>query len=239
MKKLHLLNIGFPKTGTTWLFRQIEKQSWFDQEDIPKEVNIIEKDQSFNQYVSKYSQYNYSANFNPNLFKLGRNHIGLVNTIKSSLVSIILRNPYEQLVSYYYFSKLGATGGNQRPYENNKDLVQWTEDFLQTDALSNYCKIIDRWISSFPNTQIFLYDDLQENPVKFFERYRTRMDLPRCSNIDPTPIFVGKYKISPDDVQSFRSKFKDKIHKICLNLAKKNYIKTITMEKWLDDDRHL
>jgi hypothetical protein len=141
-------------------------------------------------------------------------------------------------VSYYYFSKLGATGGEQRPYEHNKDLVQWTEDFLQTDTLSAYSKIIDRWISSFPNTQIFLYDDLQENPVKFFQKYSKEMTLPECKDIDPTPIFTGKYKIGKDEVQSFRSKFKDKIHKICLNLANNNYIKTITMEKWLDDDRH-
>ena len=238
MKKLHLLNIGFPKTGTTWLFRQIEKQSWFDQKNITKEINLIEKDQSFNQYISKYNNYNYTANFNPNLYMLGSSHVKLLHKIRSSSVSITLRNPFEQLVSYYYFSKLSGHG-SPIPYENKKDLFQWTDDFLETKSLSNYSKIIDRWMQYFSNLKIFLYDDLRDNPIAFFEKYSNEMNLPECRDIDPTPIFTGNYTIDPADLQKFRRQFRDKIYNICLDLTSKKHINKITMEKWFDNDRHL
>ena len=239
MKKLHLLNIGLPKTGTTWLFKQIEKQSWFDQTNIVKENNLIEKDQNFEQYISKYCNYDYTANFNTRFHTLGSSYIKLLRNIESSRVSIILRNPFEQLVSYYYHCINCFPSYKQKGYEDpDKSLFEWTQDYLQIKALTDYSKIIDRWMNFFPNLKIFVYDDLLNDPDTFLQKYSEDMNLPLCKNIDPTPILVGNYNIDLEGRQAFRSKFNDKITKICVDLANKNYIKDKTMKKWLDRDRH-
>jgi hypothetical protein len=233
LKKLHLLNIGFPKTGTTWLFKEISKQKWFDQKDIEKEKFIIEKTKKIDDYISLYNSYNYSANFNTNSYRLGIYYIRLLKNIKNCKVSLIIRNPYECYWSYYqeHTVKLNSHSQIQK-----KDFFTWTKDMLNIKADSSWSKIIDRWVQVFPNLKIFYYDDLKENPTKFYYEYSKKMNLPKSKNINTTPENVTKTSLNNEQKQLFIKEFKDKIENNLKDLKKNKHIQNNIIEKWLNID---
>jgi hypothetical protein len=229
MKKIHLLNIGLPKTGTSWLFREIGKQNWFDQKNIQKEIQIFQKKKNLSDYINLYSKFNYSANFNNSSYILGAHYIESLKSIKSCKISIILRNPYEYFWSFY----------QQDVKENfnnkvQKDFLMWAHDLIEIKAYSDWSKSINRWLRFFPNLKIFYYDELKKNPIKFYLNYSEQMNLPESKNISTTPNNVNSFLISKEIKYDFIKKNKNKIEIILTDLKNNKNLRKDIIENWFD-----
>jgi hypothetical protein len=123
MKKVHYQNIGYPRTGTTYLyhslinnkeiFSQTNSKNKFDKlrnKSITSEMSFKEnpwQEQNedlmlvdCSQYISIYEKYDISVNFRPWTFKLSEKHIDKLAEYTSH-ASLTLRNPYEVLNSNF------------------------------------------------------------------------------------------------------------------------------------------
>lgn len=163
MKLLHYRNIGFPKTGTTWLWRQLQSNPSIDGllPDIHKEFFCA----SFTTYERIYRRFNRSINLNTFIFDLDPEH-GLY-TFPDKIhehtthLSFTFRNPYELLNSWYNYIKY-----------SNPNLILDQNTFLRLDdpnviRFTNVQKIFDNWSAIKIPFKILFYDDLLIDPKKY------------------------------------------------------------------------
>lgn len=116
MKEIHYQNVGYPRTGTSWLWKSLSKN-----EQVFRTSNLFRKItsadikykenpwQELNQekllvdpteYINIYKHYDISLNFRPDTFSLNSDIIEKIATYTTH-VSITIRNPYEMLDSFY------------------------------------------------------------------------------------------------------------------------------------------
>lgn len=153
MKKIHYRNIGFPKTGTTWLWHHLMSNPQIDGkfDGSMKEFNPS----SLEEYQSHYLKYDVSVNLytwafitkNPKLF-ISPKRISEHTTH----LSMTFRNPYELLDSWYNFV--------------NRDKIKVTkEDYLNVnnDDFSSFTDM-NRFFTNWGHTKLpikyMFYDDL-------------------------------------------------------------------------------
>lgn len=161
MIKKHIINIGLPRCGTTWLWRHISRL--LNYHEPVKENFILHDTANINEYRRYYQNCTVSFNFNPNLYILDRDLIKKLDLVATQ-VSIILRNPYDQLQSYK-----NLVGGAP-----NQNFVDWSSE----QGITRYADIINRWQQNLSKPiKIFLFDDLIENPKLFLENYLRFCDV--------------------------------------------------------------
>jgi hypothetical protein len=159
MKTVHLLNIGYPKCGTTWLWDTLVYNSIFSDSGI-KENNNLLIGQSIDEYQQEYIKFNCSANFSTSLIKAERYVIKQLSEISNVKVSIILRNPPELMWSYYNFLNITHTTFNS-----------FCHEIYDQGWFLNYSLIIDRWQTFFKDRFfIFYYEELKDN-INFLNNY--------------------------------------------------------------------
>ena len=169
MKLIHYRNIGLPKTGTTWLWLQLSTHpdiDFFTSRTNDDKIQCIVdnnnrlntnhsiKEKKFNtsdEYLKFYENYNISLNFDTWFFDNANNEI----LEKTSHLSLIFRNPYELLESWYNFAMKDLTSPERFFTLYHKNLI----------CLTNYEKILNYW-SKF-NLKIMFYDDIINNPSQF------------------------------------------------------------------------
>jgi hypothetical protein len=159
MKTVHLLNIGYPKCGTSWLWDTLVYNSIFSDSGIKENTNLL-IGQSINEYQQEYIKFNCSANFSTNLIRAEQYIIKQLSEIPNVKVSIILRNPSELMWSYYNFQNVTHTTFNN-----------FCHEIYNQGWFLNYSLIIDRWQTFFKDRFfIFYYEELKDN-TNFLTNY--------------------------------------------------------------------
>jgi len=193
VKKQHIINIGYPKAGSSWLWTNLIKQRWFDQSGCDKENAWLINGKGIEEYINQYSQFNYSANFNPAMFAIDRYLIEQLPDIATVRATIIIRDPVDMLWSLYNFTNSSGDFNSAVP--------------IMMEHGNHPGLIVRRWKEFFKDRfATFLYDELSD--TDFINRYSTHFDLPAPIKVDKTPINVTLYKsrrpkLSKDNKQFF------------------------------------
>jgi hypothetical protein len=189
MKTIHILNIGYPKCGTTWLWKLISQQPWFatfgGEPWVEKENTKLIRGVAVSEYIKPYTDHDITANFAPSNFAIDRYIIKQLSELPTVQLSIILRNPYDLYWSLYNF----LPNPTQVTYNNfiiNLSNQSW---------FTRPAHVIKRWQQFFGKDRfcIFFYDDLQKNSSDFFNNYCKQMRLPDPVISDIRPKNVTRY----------------------------------------------
>lgn len=162
MKKIHLLNIGYPKAGTTWIWDKLLKipDMSFPME---KENPRFWKGQTIEDYVLCYNKWDMTANFFPYNFCLERYRIKQLASIDTAQVSFILRHPLDLAWSLYFFLNIDQT---QLTFEEH------CVELLEQSWFFSADKIITRWKQQFDSRlHVFYYDDFVKDNHEFFSDF--------------------------------------------------------------------
>jgi hypothetical protein len=161
MKKIHYRNLGYPKSGTTWLYAQLRYHPQVDAklQDYYKEFTA----KSLDEYKSLYQDYNISANCNPRVFtdlkaETHHEHPTRINEYTTHL-TVCFRNVYDVLNSLFNMKK------------NMDPNFKMTEDnFIhsQSEFYKNNKKIFEYWNECKIPIKFMFYDDLVNDPKKYF-----------------------------------------------------------------------
>jgi hypothetical protein len=177
----HILNIGYPKCGTTWLWKLLAQQPWFSSE-MEKENTKLITGTAVSDYIKTYTAHDITANFAPSNFALDRYVIKQLSELPTLQASLILRNPYDLYWSLYNF----LPNPNTVTYDN------FVDNLANQSWFNRPAHVIKRWQQFFGEDRfcIFFYDDLQKNRMDFFRDYCKHMRLPDAviQDLDPTNI---------------------------------------------------
>jgi hypothetical protein len=196
MIEKHIVNIGFPRTGTTWLWRCVGFDPSHD-----KENDILTADLDLDQYVNYYSQYQISANFNPNLWCMDREIIKFIQQ-HATHITLIVRNPFDFVERFFDF------------VHQDEEVAVLTE-FLVSGGFVNYKDIVDRWSYESAKFKVLFFEDLERDPITFFNDY-----------LDFCQISIAKNKIIDYNVKVNANPKQEKIR---LNFTD-NQIRVINQE---------
>lgn len=167
VKKIHIMNIGHPRCGTTWLWRNLKKHPYMADVVYEKENQILHQAYNMQNYIDFYSRFNYSANFNPNSYMIDRNLISFLSPYLSH-VTWVVRNPYDFIQRYYDYIGSNTT---------HTEFIDWALEFRIID----YHLIWQRWndrLDKKSKIKVFFFDDLKNRPEWFLTEYFTFCDLP-------------------------------------------------------------
>jgi len=189
MRLNHILNLGYPKCGTSWCWHVLKQQAWFSAPQEKENLELI-KGVGVHTYFESYKDYDITANFTPNNFALDRFIVKQLSEHGTVTASIILRDPFEIYWSLYNFLPQQFKSYNE--YVDNLLAQGW---FNQTSLL------IERWQQYFgARFQIFFYEDIKQDPSKFLVNYCHKMNLPKPIIIDTSFINVTRYGNRPPEV---------------------------------------
>ena len=173
----HIVNIGYPRCGTSWLW----KCSGFEPRD-DKEENLLLEDLNFEQYVKYYSQHRISANFHTNLWHMDTELIKFVQH-HASHITLIVRNPFDFVERFFDWIYTDQTS------------AETLTDFIVYRGYVQYHDIVMRWGSSAKKFQIFYFDDLEKDPYGFFTEYMKFCQIPVVKN--PNINYTQKVNANP------------------------------------------
>lgn len=174
MKKVHYRNIGFPKTGTTWLGIQLSRNPFIDAR-ISQNFKEFRPD-TFTEYKSLYEKYDVSFNLDPNafVFQFDKDHYLRPENMHTyaTHISIIFRNPYELLNSMYNFAR------NTKINPGFKK-----ESYLDVDGyiFQNYINMLrffNYWSKCKLPIKYLFYDDMRDDPKKFVHDVCSYIGIP-------------------------------------------------------------
>ena len=169
MNLTHILNIGYPKCGTTWLWDTLVSNKSIANHSEKENYALIEGTSVVN-YCKQYTA-DVTGNFCPSNIALDRYVIEQLAHLPQMKASIILREPTQLLWSLYTFLKI-----------NDIEFVEWCYRMCDTKWFIDPARIVGRWQHSFGDRfKIFWYDDLTQNNQQFYINYCRTMGL------DPGP----------------------------------------------------
>jgi hypothetical protein len=184
MKNNHILNIGYPKCGTTWCWEVLTQQSWFSAPREKENTDLI-TGVTVAEYINSYQHYDITANFGTVNFALDRYVIKQLSELPTVTVSLILRNPFDLQWSMYNFM----------PNDANTNYNSNFVNLINQSWFTRTSHIIKRWQQYFDSTRfhIFFYDDIKENCNLFFDKYCHLMNLPNPIIQDAKPVNKTRY----------------------------------------------
>lgn len=185
MRINHILNIGYPKCGTTWCWTLLTQQTWFTNPGDKENNDLIER-VTVADYTKIYIDSNITANFSTANFTLDRYIIKQLSELPTTTASIILRNPFDLYRSLYNFM----------PNPLNTPYNTFVNNLIKQSWFHRPAHIINRWQQFFEKDRfcIFFYDDLQKNSSDFFNNYCKQMRLPTPTILDTSLVNVTEYK---------------------------------------------
>jgi len=168
VKKLHVLNIGYPKTSTTWLWHTLTENKIVSLHPYKENFKLF-FGQSIEEYKQEYSYADITGNSCPAMLAIDRYVIQQLSEISTVRVSLILRNPFEMIWSHYNRDKILT-----------QDFETYCYNLYDQKWFLPYNKIITRWQSVFGNERfkLFFYDDAKQDSVKFFKDYCNQLTIP-------------------------------------------------------------
>lgn len=161
MRKIHYRNIGFPKTGTNWLWVQLMRHPQVDckLESNYKEYNVS----NLALYKKLYEKYDVSINLDVHVYDrlLPENHHLSIEKIHehTTHITMILRNPYEIINSMFNMEKNRNINYNLTPDEHINKCYKTYSDFT---------KIFSDWERCVLPVKYMFYDDLLNDPENYF-----------------------------------------------------------------------
>lgn len=161
MKLKHYANIGTAKSGSTWLFENLLKSNAIDY-NKEKEIkyNIFLNEKNYTEYFKKF---NFSLNFQVASWGIDLRQISFIKR-HSTHCSIILRNPYQFLDSFYNFIKVTETDGDS--------FVESIADHIR------YADMLKRW-HDHDNFKIFYYDHMCSNSQNYLNSVTDYLNIDR------------------------------------------------------------
>jgi hypothetical protein len=186
MKTQHILNIGYPKCGTTWCWDSLSAQPWFSQPREKENYDLITGIKTVKEYADDYENFDITGNFCPAMFAVDRYIIQQLGEIPTISVSLILRNPFDLYWSLYNFLKK----------DENTTFEQSVKNLIDHGWFNQYSTILQRWTDVFSTDRInlFFYDELVSNQKQFIDNYYSKMNLPAPTNYIREPSNVTKYQ---------------------------------------------
>lgn len=167
MRQKHIVNIGMPRCGTSWLWDYSKFEPKQDKENL-----ILTTVLDFDRYISYYNQFDVSANFNTNLYQVDQEIISFLQK-NSTHISFIIRNPFDFVERYYdWIHRAGQDPKN-------------TIDYIVNSGHLRYTDIVSRWTQSLPGSvkfKVFLFEDLAKDSKKFFYNYMDFCNIPVAQN---------------------------------------------------------
>ena len=189
MKKIHVMNIGYPRSATTWCWQCLLRQEWFNA-PREKENNDLAIGTPISDYKNVYADYDITANFFAGMVHIDQYLIKQLSEIPSVQISIILRNNFDQFYSLYNFSLLDPTT-DASAYTYN----QWTKNLIEQGWYHPVAHLIKRWQKYFSPDRfhVFYYDQIQKDGAKFFKDYCQQMQLPTPTNVENQIVNGARY----------------------------------------------
>lgn len=169
MKQLHYVNYGTSKTGTTWLWQNLQPLlNCSTDKEPPLTLN-----NNLDDYKTYYQSYSISANLNTNLWQLDSNKLAELKKLATH-TTIIFRNPFDYANSLYNFWKVDS----------------YSETFVDRfHVFFDYCKITERVKAD----KILLFDDLVDYPQLFLDSITDYLELDRTL-ARTSPVNMTVYK---------------------------------------------
>jgi hypothetical protein len=195
MKSIHYRNIGYPKTGTTWLYYQLLYHPNVDGKVFLHEKEFVAKSEI--EYKEKYQNYDVSFNLDTHLFQ------NYNNLFYSTHLSCIFRNIYQLLNTWYNYIK-----------NTNMNIKMDQKTYLSLDnpniqMFTNTKKLFNDWEGH--NVKFLFYDDLERDNKEFMYSICDFLNIPRYH--DPRIKVKFKTKITEQLV------YEDKEIISCINEA--------------------
>lgn len=160
MKKIHYKNIGYPKTGTNWLWLQLMNHPQVDAKFQIYRKEFVGK--NLEEYKKVYEQYTVSINLETHVFANLRQNTHFTHPTRihecATHLTLTFRNLYEVLNSMFNM-------------ERNRDInfKMTGPEFLQSQV-KMYCdtkKIFEDWSECRLPIKYLFYDDLVSNPKAY------------------------------------------------------------------------
>lgn len=180
MRNVHYRNIGFPKTGTNWLWMQLMSHP-----EVDGKLDLIFKEYRTvnpSAYKNLYDNFNVSVNLDTHLFsEVGDNYFYNASRLHehTTHISMTFRNPYEVLNSMFNMEK-----------NRNPNFSLTSSDFTSLKEGKMYVDM-DSFFSCWEQCKLSIryqfYDDLVDDPKRYFE------DL--CQFLGLTPRYDSKIGI--------------------------------------------
>jgi hypothetical protein len=165
MKRIHYRNIGFPKTGSTWLWLQ-----FMSHPEVDCKLQMVYKEyrrSTLETYSKMYENYDVTVNLDTHVFinpleELEDCFFSPTNIHgHTTHLSMTFRNPYEILESMFNMEK------NRNPNYNFT-----TDDFTNLNIGKTYVDMdsfFSVWEPCKLNIRYQFYDDLASNSKQYFE----------------------------------------------------------------------
>jgi hypothetical protein len=152
MKKQHILNIGYPKCGTTWCWDLLASQAWFSQPREKENYDLVYGIKTVKEYVYDYEKFDITGNFCTAMFAADRYIIQQLSEIPTISISLILRNPFDLYWSMYNFTK---------EYKHST-FDQSIKNLIDQGWFNQFSIILQRWLDAFSTERVrlFFYEDL-------------------------------------------------------------------------------
>jgi len=183
MKKIHYRNIGFPKTGTNWLWQQLGTHPQID----GRFNNVFYKEyraKELASYKKIYEKYDISYNMDVHVFEYNdiEQYLRPENIHNHTThLTMFLRSPYEILNSMYNMTQ------NRNPNRkfSKEAYTNITSEIVQ--RYSDIQTIFDYWKNSRIPVKYMFYDDLANDPANFMFEI--------CNYLGLKPYYNDKKKI--------------------------------------------
>lgn len=202
MKQIHYINIGMPKSGTSWLFNRLldHPDVDFDRREFKENNFFLDNSDNFDLYADPYRDYNVSMNFPTHYYLLadpyGSEKLPTLRAMigSASHVSITFRNPYDFIQSYYNFCLDKKTiDPAVTPREFIGHLSHSTALWYGRiyDIIQHQCHLQDKPFAAF------YYDDLSEDYQNFYNSVTSFIGL-RQFNVQNNKDNVTRYATEMD-----------------------------------------
>jgi hypothetical protein len=179
------MHLGFPKTGTTWVYDQLIKHKYIDYRDIKENYYLVKTGYPIKPYIDFYKSYNISLNFCPSTWTCDSKVLNELDSFTTHY-SISFRNPYELINSIYNFM-----------HQNGKSVTDARAIDLLDVNLRDYTKTIQRLQHSIKKDILILYyDDLCNNPQEYINTILDFLHLPKIVTVDSAIINPTNYRLS-------------------------------------------
>jgi len=191
--KVDFIGIGTPKSATSWLHYCLSEHPEICGSE-PKETNFFSMNYKYGLgwYKSTFRRDNYTnlkfLDFSPKYMYETRARDNIFEHNPDAKLLVCLRNPVDQLISFYHFNKLRYT--KKHHYKDLEDFVEHAPE----KRLGFYYKYLSSYLEKFKKEQIhiILYDDIVANPKKVIKE--TERFLGINDNFVPkaTTLYINK-----------------------------------------------
>jgi hypothetical protein len=164
MKKVHYRNIGYPKSGTNWLWAQLMKHPGVDGRFGVDYKEFQAK--TLESYKQFYKDYIVSVNTDVFIFDCNKpeGHYTRPERIHehTTHLSLSFRNPYEVLNSMYNMDK----NRNMQPVRDSSEYTTLCNNTM-VPTFADTKKIFDNWSNCKLPIKYMFYDDLCYNAEQY------------------------------------------------------------------------